>query len=42
MCSTVRMGRKDQKDACVDTDFKVRGTEGLRVVDLSILPLLPK
>ncbi|KAG0649714.1 alcohol dehydrogenase [Hyphodiscus hymeniophilus] len=22
MCSTVRMGKKDQKDACVDTDFK--------------------
>ena len=42
MCSTVRMGSKDQKDACVDRDFKVRGMEGLRVADLSILPLLPK
>lgn len=42
MCSTVRMGRKDQPDACVDTDFKVRGIQGLRVADLSVLPLLPK
>jgi choline dehydrogenase-like flavoprotein len=36
------MGKRDQKDACVDTDFKVRGIESLRVADLSILPLLPK
>jgi choline dehydrogenase-like flavoprotein len=36
------MGKKDQKDACVDTNFKVNGVEGLRVADLSVLPLLPK
>lgn len=43
MCSTVRMGKgKDEKNACVDANFRVLGVEGLRVVDLSILPLLPK
>ncbi|KAF8858139.1 alcohol oxidase [Acephala macrosclerotiorum] len=41
MCSTVRMGKKEDKDACVDTDFRVRGVKGLRVVDLSVIPLLP-
>ncbi|KAE8443347.1 hypothetical protein EG329_001990 [Mollisiaceae sp. DMI_Dod_QoI] len=41
MCSTVRMGKKEDKGACVDTDFRVRGVQNLRVVDLSILPLLP-
>lgn len=43
MCSTVRMGKnKDESTACVDTNFRVLGVEGLRVVDLSVLPLLPK
>jgi choline dehydrogenase-like flavoprotein len=42
MCSTVRMGRKDDESACVDTDFRVRGMNNLRVVDLSVIPLLPK
>lgn len=27
--------------ACVDSDFKVFGLEGLRVVDLSICPFVP-
>jgi len=42
MCSTVRMGKKEDKGACVDTDFRVRGVKNLRVVDLSVIPLLPK
>ena len=42
MCSTVRMGKKSNERACVDTDFRVRGVENLRVVDLSVIPLLPK
>ena len=39
---TVRMGKKEDEGACVDTDFRVRGVESLRVVDLSVIPLLPK
>ncbi|KAA8566758.1 hypothetical protein EYC84_009858 [Monilinia fructicola] len=42
MCSTVRMGKgKDDQKACVDGNFRVLGVEGLRVVDLSVIPLLP-
>jgi len=36
------MGKSDDKEACVDTSFKVLGLNNLRVVDLSILPLIPK
>ncbi|OWP03272.1 hypothetical protein B2J93_3004 [Marssonina coronariae] len=35
------MGRRDDEKACVDTDFRVRGCQNLRIVDLSVLPLLP-
>jgi len=42
MCSTVRMGRKIDESACVDTNFRVRGMNNLLVVDLSVTPLLPK
>ncbi|KAJ8061383.1 hypothetical protein OCU04_010439 [Sclerotinia nivalis] len=42
MSSTVRMGKdKDENTACIDTNFRVLGVEGLRVVDCSVLPLLP-
>ncbi|KAH6718962.1 glucose-methanol-choline oxidoreductase-like protein [Leptodontidium sp. MPI-SDFR-AT-0119] len=41
MCSTTRMGKKDDKGAVVDTDFRVRGVKNLMIVDLSVLPLLP-
>lgn len=39
-CS-VKMGKSDDAMACLDTDFRVRGTQNLRVADLSSLPLLP-
>jgi choline dehydrogenase-like flavoprotein len=42
MCSTVRMGKKGDENACVDMDFKLNGVKNLRVVDLSVIPLLPK
>lgn len=36
--STCRMGPKGNRDYCVDSDFKVNGVKGLRVVDASIFP----
>ncbi|KAH6678315.1 hypothetical protein B0J14DRAFT_582430 [Halenospora varia] len=41
MCSTVRMGKEGDDSRSCETDFRVRGVGKLRVVDLSILPLLP-
>ncbi|KAI4179599.1 MAG: hypothetical protein LQ346_007161, partial [Caloplaca aetnensis] len=40
-CGTVKMGRPQDIDTCVDTDFKVQGLQGLRVVDMSAAPFLP-
>ena len=37
---TCKMGRADDPSAVVDTDFKVRGIEGLRVIDASIMPTI--
>ncbi|KAI8942906.1 hypothetical protein NX059_000945 [Plenodomus lindquistii] len=36
---TVKMGRQEDERACVDSGFRVRGVQGLRVVDLSVAPL---
>ncbi|TCZ54264.1 GMC family oxidoreductase [Roseicella aquatilis] len=36
-----RMGREDDPMAVVDTEGRVRGVEGLRVVDASIFPVVP-
>lgn len=40
MSGTCKMGREDDEMAVVDANFSVRGLEGLRVVDLSVLPVL--
>ncbi|EXJ94472.1 hypothetical protein A1O1_02868 [Capronia coronata CBS 617.96] len=40
MASTVRMGTSSDTD-CVDSNFKVFGIEGLRVVDMSVCPFVP-
>ncbi len=42
MASTVKMGTKDDQLACVDSEFKVRGVDGLLVADLSVMPLPAK
>jgi choline dehydrogenase-like flavoprotein len=38
---TVKMGNNNDPSACVDSRFRVRGVEGLRVADLSVCPLTP-
>ncbi|KTR06526.1 hypothetical protein NS184_08955 [Curtobacterium luteum] len=38
---TARMGRDGDPAAVLDSDFRVRGTTGLRVVDASVFPAIP-
>ncbi|KAM0326281.1 hypothetical protein ACHAQA_006879 [Verticillium albo-atrum] len=38
---TLPMGKFGESQACVDSDFRVFGVQGLRVADLSVTPLLP-
>ncbi|MBZ6429868.1 MAG: GMC family oxidoreductase [Acinetobacter pittii] len=40
MTGTVKMGKIDASDAAVDSHFRVRGMENLRVADMSVVPVL--
>lgn len=40
MTGTAKMG-KAEEDSCVDSDLRVFGTSSLRIVDMSICPILP-
>ena len=39
---TCRMGRSDDPDAVVDASCRVHGVSGLRVIDASIMPTIPR
>ena len=39
---TCRMGDANDRDAVVDTEGRVRGIAGLRVIDASIMPTAPR
>lgn len=41
-CGTVRMGRGDGDGACVTSDFKLKGLDGIRVTDMSVAPVIPR
>ncbi|WP_392533078.1 GMC family oxidoreductase [Nostoc sp. C117] len=40
-CGTCKIGRKDDKMAVLDSEFRVYGTQNLRVVDASVFPFIP-
>lgn len=40
-CGTCKIGADDDEDAVLDSRFRVRHTEGLRVVDASMFPKIP-
>ena len=42
VAGTCRMGAADDRDAVVDNAGRVRGFDGLRVVDASIMPTVPR
>jgi choline dehydrogenase-like flavoprotein len=40
-CCTAAIGEDSDPQAVLDTDFRVRGVDGLRVVDASVFPKIP-
>ena len=40
MTGTVKMGKSGDQDAAVDSHFRVFGVDGLRVADMSVVPVL--
>jgi choline dehydrogenase-like flavoprotein len=40
-CCTAAIGKDGDENAVLDSDFRVRGVEGLRVVDASVFPKIP-
>ena len=42
ICATVRMGREDDPTAVLDPLCRVKGVAGLRVVDASVFPSVPR
>ena len=42
VCGTCRMGKADDPDVVVDNSGRLRGVSGLRVVDASIIPAVPR
>ncbi|KAK0725481.1 hypothetical protein B0H67DRAFT_551043 [Lasiosphaeris hirsuta] len=41
MTGTVKMGKAGDEDAAVDNNFRFVGIDGLRVADMSVVPVLP-
>ena len=41
LIGTCRMGPESDARAVVDDELRVRGVDGLRVIDASIMPMLP-
>lgn len=39
---TVKMGETGDSETCVDSDCRVVGVQNLRVVDMSVCPVVPR